>query len=203
VIRPERDALVEAVADCIAAGRVVAWCHGRMEFWPRALGNRRILADPRSPTMRQHLNDIIKQREEFRPFAPAVVAEEAATYFDIADRWLPTFRHMLVTAPVRAEYRGALPAVTHVDGSARVQVVVREQAPLFAALLTAIGARTGMSVVLNTSFNLRGQPIVRTPEDAVATFARSEMDVLALGITSCSPRDGPRAGRAGWPEMSI
>jgi carbamoyltransferase len=80
-----------------------------MEFGPRALGNRSILADPRSPTMRQHLNDIIKQREEFRPFAPAVVAEEAATYFDIAERWLPTFRHMLVTAPVRTEYRARFP----------------------------------------------------------------------------------------------
>ncbi|MFC0527601.1 carbamoyltransferase family protein [Phytohabitans kaempferiae] len=181
VLRLGEAALVEAVADRVTAGQVVAWCQGRMEFGPRALGNRSILADPRSPTMRQHLNGIVKQREEFRPFAPAVVAEEATTYFDIPDRWLPAFRHMLVTAPVRERYRAQLPAVTHVDGSARVQVVLREEAPLFAALLTAVGARTGMSVVLNTSFNLRGQPIVRTPEDAVATFARSEMDALALG----------------------
>ncbi len=181
VSRLAQDELVEAVADRIAAGQVVAWCQGRMEFGPRALGNRSLLADPRSPTMRDHLNGIIKQREDFRPFAPAVLAEEASTYFDIPDGWLPAYRHMLLTAPVRPEYRAALPAVTHVDGSARVQVVTREESPLFASLLEAVGARTGMSVVLNTSFNLRGQPIVRTPDDAVATFCRSGMDALALG----------------------
>jgi carbamoyltransferase len=100
---------------------------------------------------------------------------------------------MLLTAPVRAKYRAELPAVTHVDGSARVQVVIREQAPLFASLLEAIGARTGMSVVLNTSFNLRGQPIVRTPDDAVATFCRSGMDALALGdrLVVAPARSGP------------
>lgn len=181
VSRLAQDELIDAVADRITAGQVVAWCQGRMEFGPRALGNRSILADPRSPTMRQHLNGIIKQREDFRPFAPAVLAEEASTYFDIPDRWLPAYRHMLLTAPVRPEYRAALPAVTHVDGSARVQVVSREEAPLFASLLEAVGARTGMSVVLNTSFNLRGQPIVRTADDAVATFCGSGMDALALG----------------------
>jgi carbamoyltransferase len=181
VCRPTRDELVDAVADRITAGQVVAWCQGRMEFGPRALGNRSILADPRSPTVRDHLNGIIKQREEFRPFAPAVLAEEASTYFDIPDGWLPAYRHMLLTAVVRPEYRAALPAVTHVDGSARVQVVAREEAPLFASLLAAVGARTGMSVLLNTSFNLRGQPIVRTPADAVATFCGSGLDALALG----------------------
>jgi carbamoyltransferase len=193
VSRLAQDELIDAVADRITAGQVVAWCQGRMEFGPRALGNRSILADPRSPTMREHLNGIIKQREEFRPFAPAVLAEEASTYFDIPDRWLPAYRHMLLTAPVRAKYRAELPAVTHVDGSARVQVVVREQAPLFASLLEAIGARTGMSVVLNTSFNLRGQPIVRTPDDAVATFCRSGMDALALGdrLVLAPARSGP------------
>ncbi len=174
-------ALVDAVADRIVAGRVVCWFQGRMEFGPRALGNRSILADPRSPTMRGHLNSVIKQREEFRPFAPAVLAQEAGTWFDIDEHWLPAFRHMLVTAPVRPAHRAGLPAVTHVDGSARVQVVVPDEAPLFARLLTAVGARTGMGMVLNTSFNLRGQPIVRTPADAVATFARSDMDVLAIG----------------------
>ncbi len=131
--------------------------------------------------MRGHLNRVIKQREEFRPFAPAVLAQEAGTWFDIDEHWLPAYRHMLVTAPVRPAHRAGLPAVTHVDGSARVQVVVPEEAPLFARLLTAVGARTGMGMVLNTSFNLRGQPIVRTPADAVATFARSDMDVLAIG----------------------
>jgi len=181
VRRLSADALVEAVADLITDGRVVAWCQGRMEFGPRALGNRSILADPRSPSMRGHLNEIIKQREEFRPFAPAVLAEDATAFFDIDDAWLPAYRHMLVTAPVREKYRAVLPAVTHVDGSARVQVVVREQAPLFGSLLSAIGARTGMSVVLNTSFNLRGQPIVRTAQVAVETFARSAMDALAIG----------------------
>ncbi|MFJ6153991.1 carbamoyltransferase family protein [Micromonospora profundi] len=192
-----QDELIEAVADRIVAGEVVAWCHGRMEFGPRALGNRSILADPRSPTMREHLNGIIKQREDFRPFAPAVLAEEATTYFDIPDRWLSAYRHMLLTAPVRSKYRTELPAVTHVDGSARVQVVDREQSPLFASLLEAIGARTGMSVVLNTSFNLRGQPIVRTPDDAVATYRRSDMDALALGdrlVVRAPAPVGPAAG---------
>lgn len=173
--------LTTAVAELIAAGSVVAWFQGRMEFGPRALGNRSILADPTRPGMRAHLNAVVKQREEFRPFAPAVLAEHAGKYFEITPGTERIFEHMLFVAQVREEYRDRLPAITHVDGSARLQVVRRDSAPLFWELISRIGGHLGMPIVLNTSFNLRGQPIVRTPGEAVATYARSSMDALALG----------------------
>ncbi|WBB80485.1 hypothetical protein O7606_03620 [Micromonospora sp. WMMD882] len=175
------DRLVAEVVTLIGRGATVALAQGRMEFGPRALGNRSILADPRSPTMRAHLNNVVKQREEFRPFAPAVPREDAATYFDVPPGTESAFRHMLMVTGVRAPFRDRLPAVTHVDGSARVQVVERESAPLFWALLRETGRRTGLPVLVNTSFNLRGQPIVRTAVDAVATYARSTLDALVVG----------------------
>lgn len=181
VVKLADDELTAAVAELIAAGSVVGWFQGRMEFGPRALGNRSILADPTRKDMRARLNAVIKQREEFRPFAPAVLAEEAGKYFEITPGSERIFEHMLFVGNVREEYRDRLPAITHVDGSARVQVVQRDSAPLFAELITALGDRLGMPVVLNTSFNLRGQPIVRTPGEAVATYARSALDALALG----------------------
>jgi carbamoyltransferase len=184
------DELATAVAELIAAGSVVAWFQGRMEFGPRALGNRSILADPTRPDMRAHLNAVVKQREEFRPFAPAVLAEEAGKYFEITPGTERIFEHMLFVAGVREQYRGRLPAITHVDGSARLQVVQRDSAPLFWELISRLGSRLGMPIVLNTSFNLRGQPIVRTPHEAVATYARSALDALALGrwLITRSPR---------------
>ncbi|ROO59673.1 carbamoyltransferase [Micromonospora sp. Llam0] len=173
--------LIPEVIGLVERGATVALCQGRMEFGPRALGNRSILADPRSPTMRAHLNTVVKQREEFRPFAPAVSVEDAATYFDIAPGTESAYRHMLTVTGVRPPFQDRLPAVTHVDGSARVQVVERDSAPLFWGLLREMGRRTGLPVLVNTSFNLRGQPIVRTAVDAVATFARSTLDALVIG----------------------
>jgi carbamoyltransferase len=173
--------LLERVSGLIRAGSVVAWFQGRMEFGPRALGNRSILADPTAPGMRAHLNAVVKQREEFRPFAPAVLAEDAHEYFEIEPGHEGLYRHMLFTTQVREKYRELLPAVTHVDGSARVQVVERGSAPRFWSLIRRFGDDWGTPMVLNTSFNLRGQPIVRTPREAVATYARSSLDALAIG----------------------
>jgi len=173
--------LAALVASRLAAGEVVAWFQCRAEFGPRALGNRSILADARDPGMRDRLNALIKERESFRPFAPAVTAETAGHYFDIAPGDEHAHAHMLLVEPVRPAYRERLPAVTHVDGSARVQVVRREDNPRFWTLLAAFGAQTGMPVLLNTSFNLRGQPMVCTPEQAIDTFLRSRIDLLVLG----------------------
>ncbi|MFJ2034175.1 carbamoyltransferase [Streptosporangium sp. NPDC087985] len=173
--------LLEQVSALIRAGSVVAWFQGRMEFGPRALGNRSILADPTAPGMRAHLNAVVKQREEFRPFAPAVLAEDAHEYFEMKPGQEGLYRHMLFTTQVREKYRELLPAITHVDGSARVQVVERGNAPRFWSLIRRFGDDWGTPMVLNTSFNLRGQPIVRTPREAVATYARSSLDALAIG----------------------
>ena len=191
--------LLGEVSALIAAGNVVAWFQGRMEFGPRALGNRSILADPAAGHMRAHLNEVVKQREEFRPFAPAVPAEDAGRYFDIPAGQEHLYQHMLFVAPVRAGYRTLLAAVTHVDGSARVQVVDRETAPLFWRLLRRFGELRGLPVLLNTSFNLRGQPIVRTPAEAVATYARSRIDVLAINGYLATRRSSPAGARPGSP----
>ena len=152
-----------------------------MEFGPRALGNRSILADPRDPGMRDHLNRIVKQREAFRPFAPAITAEAVSQYFAVVQGEESLFACMLFVAQVRVEYQKELPAITHVDGSARLQVVSREENEPFWALLNAFERVSGMPVLLNTSFNLRGQPIVCTPSEAVDTFLASEIDVLVIG----------------------
>jgi carbamoyltransferase len=188
VQRLDEAELVGSVAGLVAAGKVVAWFQGRMEFGPRALGNRSILADPTAAHMRAHLNEVVKQREEFRPFAPAVPAEDAGRYFEIGAGQERMFQHMLFVTQVRPGYRDWLPAVTHVDGSARVQVVDRASAPLFWRLLRRFGELRGLPVLLNTSFNLRGQPIVRTPAEAVATYARSRIDALAVGAFLVTPR---------------
>lgn len=171
------DQVVALAVDALEEGKVVGWFQDRMEFGPRALGNRSILADPRRSEALHEVNLRIKFRESFRPFAPAVLAEEAHRYFELA---CPS-PYMLLTAPVRPEMRARIPAVTHVDGSARVQTVHREQNPKFHALLTAFFRKTGCPVLLNTSFNVRGEPIVESPADAYQTFMRSGIDLLALG----------------------
>jgi carbamoyltransferase len=166
--------LLAAVADRLAAGKVVGWFHGRLEFGPRALGRRSLLADPRDPGMRDRLNRLVKKREAFRPFAPSVLAAHAAEHFDLdhpSPFMLETCR---VTSPL------ALPAVTHVDGSARPQTVDPEENPRFAALLEAFRRRTGCPLLVNTSFNLAGEPIVGSPADALASFALSGIDTLVL-----------------------
>jgi carbamoyltransferase len=160
-------------ARLLAAGKVVGWYQGRMEFGPRALGNRSILADPRRPDMKDLINRKIKFREGFRPFAPAVCEEDAGRYFGI-DRPSP---YMLFTVPVRSD---AIPAVTHVDGSARIQTVSAAVNPLFHRLIREFGRISGVPVVLNTSLNIKGEPIARMPDDAVRCFTQSDMDALVM-----------------------
>lgn len=175
--------LVEHVAARLADGAVIGWFQGRAEWGPRALGNRSILADPRRAEMKSIVNEKIKFREPFRPFAPAVPVEHAQACFDMPPAGGPADpeRFMLCVHPVRPAMRETIPAIVHGDGTARVQVVSSDENPLFHALLMAFNARTGVPVLLNTSFNLRGEPIVDAPADALKTFSRSNMDDLVLG----------------------
>ncbi len=175
------------VAQRLAEGQVIGWYQGRMEFGPRALGNRSILADPRPPAMRNHINSLVKKREGFRPFAPAVTAEAAAKFFEMEAGEEDLFAHMLYVVPVRSPYQAQLPAITHVDGSARVQTVRRESNERFWCLLTEFGRLTGMPILLNTSFNMRGQPIVCTPTEAIETFLMAHLDALVLGNFVLAP----------------
>jgi carbamoyltransferase len=174
--------LVEQVVDRIQAGKVIGWSQGRFEWGPRALGNRSILADPRRGDMKDTVNVKIKFREPFRPFAPSVLVEKAGNYFALAEpeRHYPA-RFMLFVADVREEKREVIPAITHVDGTGRLQTVRRDDNPRYYRLIETFGAATGVPVLLNTSFNLRGEPIVNTPENAFQTFRRSGLDVLVLG----------------------
>jgi carbamoyltransferase len=166
--------LLGAVVDRLEAGAIVGWFHGAMEFGPRSLGARSILADPRRPEMKDRVNSLIKKREEFRPFAPAVLAADAAEHFEL-DHPSP---FMLETCAVRSPL--PLPAITHVDGSVRVQTVDEQANPRFHALLTAFKERTGCPILLNTSFNMAGEPIVCSPADAAGCFVRSGLDSLVL-----------------------
>jgi carbamoyltransferase len=170
------DDLCEKAALELSSGRLVFWFQGRMEWGPRALGNRSLLADPRREDIRAVINAKVKQRELFRPFAPSILEEEAANYFDLAG---PS-PFMLFTAPVKLHAKGVIPAVVHVDGSARVQTVDAESNPRFRRLLEAFARRTGVPVLLNTSFNVQ-EPIVCTPEEAVRCFVRTEVEYLVLG----------------------
>jgi len=189
--------LSAAVAGYLAAGKAVGWFQGRMEWGPRALGNRSILGDARNKEMQKRLNLKIKFRESFRPFAPSVLAEDAAEYFELE---APS-PYMLLIADVRKERRNPLPpdyhrqpirdklyyvrsdipAITHLDFTARLQTVHRETNPRFWELLKAFKERTGYGVIVNTSFNVRGEPIVCTPEDAYRCFMRTDMDYLVVG----------------------
>ncbi len=191
------DELIEACARSLAEGEALGWHQGRMEFGPRALGNRSILGDARSPTMQKVLNLKVKYRESFRPFAPAVLREDVAEWFEL-DGDSP---YMLLVADVREDKRiamteaeqqlfgieklnvprSSIPAVTHVDYSARIQTVHRETNPRFYALISRFKALTGCPVIVNTSFNIRGEPIVESPEDAFRCFMGTELDALAVG----------------------
>jgi carbamoyltransferase len=166
-------------AKSIVEGKVLGWYRGRMEFGPRALGHRSIVADPGHPEMRDRINGMVKMREAFRPFAPAVSVEQAHEWFDIPP--LTEFPYMIMTVDVRDKYRAELPAITHVNGSARVQTVSAEGNKDFHTLLRAVGKTTGREMVLNTSFNVKGQPIVNTPREAMETFLATGIDVLFLG----------------------
>lgn len=165
-------------ARLIGEGRVIAWYRGRMEYGPRALGNRSILADPGHPAMRDRINAMVKMREAFRPFAPACSAEEAHRWFNVAPgTHMP---YMITVVDVRPEHRASLPAITHVNGSARLQTVSENDNPDFHRLLVATGITTGRQMVLNTSFNVKGQPIVNTPEAAIETFLGTGIEFLFL-----------------------
>nr|BFF00043.1 hypothetical protein GCM10020241_17180 [Streptoalloteichus tenebrarius] len=166
-------------AALLAEDRVVGWVQGRSEFGPRALGNRSILADPRPERNRDRVNQMIKQREGYRPFAPSVRAEDLRTYFEFPDT-MPTPDFMVFTVPVRADRRAELGAVTHVDGTARVHAVDREVNPLYWRLLTEFGERTGVPVVLNTSFNNHAEPIVDSVEDALRCYLTTRLDHLVV-----------------------
>ena len=175
------DTLAETCTEAarlIAEGRVIAWYRGRMEFGPRALGHRSILADPGRPEMRDRINAMVKMREAFRPFAPAVSLEQVGRWFDVPP--MTELPYMITTVDVRDEYRSQLPAITHVNGSARVQTVSGKDNPAFHALLQAVGRITGREMVLNTSFNVKGQPIVNTPQEAICTFLGTGIEFLFL-----------------------
>ncbi len=172
--RGREDELIKFTVDRLIEGKVIGWSQGRMEFGPRALGARSILADPRSPEMRDRINALVKMREAFRPFAPAVLESECENHFDL-DHASP---FMLETCDVISTID--LPAITHIDGSARVQTVNAETNPRFAALLEEFHSRTGCPVILNTSFNVRGEPIVCAPLDAILCFTASQIDLLVL-----------------------
>ncbi len=174
--RLEREELLAEAVRLIAAGKVVGWFQGRLEWGPRALGHRSILGDPRHPEMRDIINRKIKMREGFRPFAPVVLEDQVGEWFDL-DRPSP---YMLLVAPVRAG-RLPLPSVTHVDGSARIQTINRGQDALYHDLVAAFGRQTGVPVLINTSMNVRGEPMVCSPEDGYRCFMRTEMDALVIG----------------------
>lgn len=206
----DMDLLCEQTAKLLSEGKVVGWFQGRMEWGPRALGNRSILGDPRSPQMQKKLNLKIKYRESFRPFAPSVLWEDAKQYFDID---VPS-PYMLLTAPVIQSRRNPLPknyysmdirdklyflrsdipAVTHLDYSARLQTVHKQTNPLYHKLISYFKKLTGYGVIVNTSFNVRGEPIVMTAEDAYKCFMRTEMDILVMGNMIFEKHDQPS-----WP----
>jgi carbamoyltransferase len=180
--RLDDERLLDCTVEALMAGQVVGWAQDRFEWGPRALGHRSILADPRRADMKDIVNTKIKFREPYRPFAPSVLAPRVHDYFDAAglERQYPA-RFMLLVTPVREAKRDVIPAVTHVDGTGRLQMVVREGNARYYDLIERFGQATGVPVVLNTSFNLRGEPIVNTPREAYATFQRSGLDVLVLG----------------------
>jgi carbamoyltransferase len=176
------DQIVDEVVEDLIQGRVVGWYQGRFEWGPRALGNRSILADPRREEMKEIVNRKIKFREPFRPFAPAVVEACASDFFATPrlDEMYPA-RYMLLVSPVAEAKQAAIPATTHIGGTGRLQTVRREWNPRYHDLIARFGEATGVPVILNTSFNLRGEPIVNTPQNAFNTFVGSDIDVLVLG----------------------
>ena len=193
----KEEEIPEKVADLLAGENIIGWFYGRMEFGPRALGARSILGDARSPNMQEQMNLKIKFRESFRPFAPSVLKEKAVDYFDLSSE----SPYMLLVAPVKKEIRkeglnghdklfgieklkvvrSQIPAVTHVDYSARVQTVNKEDNPMYYKLISKFNEKYGCAVIVNTSFNVRGEPIVCTPHEAYMCFMRTDMDYLMLG----------------------
>jgi len=173
--------LIEMTVSRLTRGKVIGWFQGRSEYGPRALGNRSILADPRDAAMKDLVNEKIKFREPFRPFAPSVLVESCSDYFDLAEpERQMTARFMLLVVPVKENQRSVIPAVSHM-GTARVQTVHSDTNPMYHQLIRTFGDATGVPVLLNTSFNVRGEPVVDTPQDALKTFDDSGLDSLILG----------------------
>jgi carbamoyltransferase len=214
--RVEAGEIPAKTARLLADGNVVGWFQGRMEFGPRALGARSILADPRDPAMQARINLKIKFREGFRPFAPSVLDDRAADYFDLGDE----SPYMLMVAPVKEERRlpipaatekwgidllnvprSDIPAVTHLDYSARIQTVSAERTPVYHALITEFDRLTGCPLLVNTSFNVRGEPIVCTPIDAYRCFMRTHLDYLVIGPFILARRDQPSFDEEAWQKL--
>jgi carbamoyltransferase len=172
----EYDDVFSRAAASIADGKIVGWFQGRSECGPRALGNRSILADPRDPDMKDHLNAKVKFREAFRPFAPSIIWERQQEYFDLD---IPS-PYMLMVSDILEEKRHLIPSVTHVDGTGRLQTVMKELNPQFYRLIERFDEFTGIPIVLNTSFNVRGEPIVETPDDAIRCFLGTGIDELYI-----------------------
>jgi carbamoyltransferase len=183
--------LVTRTAEEIAAGKIVGWFQGRSEFGPRALGNRSILADPRRKDMKDTLNARIKYREPFRPFCPSILAEKAGDWFE--NDYASPF--MVMAYKIKAEQREKIPAVTHGDGTGRLQTVEKDVNPLYWKLITAFDELTGVPVLLNTSFN-ENEPIVNTPAQALDCFLRTQMDVLVMGPFLLQKSENARAIRS-------
>jgi len=194
--------VIDRTADDLAAGRIVGWMEGALELGPRALGHRSILTAPHAAEMRDRLNREIKYREQFRPFAPVVPIEDADRYFELPSGGARLARFMSGVFPVRSEWRGRLQAVTHVDGTARVQALERDMAPRLYALLHAYGERSGIPVLLNTSLNLAGEPIVNRAVEGYSTFLRSGIDVLIADCTRVTKRGSLLAKRKEEAECS-
>jgi carbamoyltransferase len=208
------DAVISLCASHLASGQVIGWFQGRMEFGPRALGARSILADPRNPRMQSLINLKIKFREGFRPFAPSVLENRAGEYFDLEGE----SPYMLVVAPVRESRRlpipeqdgdswgidllniprSDIPAVTHLDHSARIQTVSAERAPLYHDLLAEFDRITGCPLLVNTSFNVRGEPIICTPGDAYRCFMRTHLDYLVIGNFILAKAQQPAFDEGAW-----
>jgi carbamoyltransferase len=213
--RVSPDVMLDRAVELLRAEKVVGWFHGRMEFGPRALGNRSILGDARSPRLQSVMNLKVKFRESFRPFAPIVRREKVSEYFELTDE----SPYMLLVAGLKEELRrplpedvsgldllkaerSTLPAITHVDYSARIQTVAREDNPLLYELLLRFERATGCGVLVNTSFNVRGEPLVCAPDDAYRCFVNTEMDYLVMGdfIIERTAQPKVRAGRRVAPQ---
>ncbi|MFZ5932858.1 MAG: carbamoyltransferase, partial [Patescibacteria group bacterium] len=174
--------LITTLSDLLVKGKVIGWVRGRFEWGPRALGARSILADPRSKEMKDLVNSKIKFREAFRPFAPVTLYEKGREYYEVGEDYTQgPLKFMLGVVPVKKKWKEKLGAITHVDGTARPQLIERPVNPMYYDLVKAFGKRTGVYTLLNTSFNLKGEPIVNTPEEAYSTFVRSGLDALVLG----------------------
>jgi len=176
------DEVIQNAVEQLNDNRIGAWMHGRMEFGARALGNRSILADPRRADMKDVINSKVKFREPYRPFAPSVLEEDAPRFFHITTE----APFMTIVCRVRDDVKERIPAVTHVDGTARIQTISRTHNPRYWALVDAFKTLTGVPVVLNTSFNVRGEPIVCTPDDAVQCFLTTDIDCLVMGDYICT-----------------